>query len=84
MIERIYVVLEAVSIVICLHYLYGERFKLDMATICLLAIDMIIMQSIDYYGWTSILSLIIYPIFVIYCGIKFGFRILKIIVNMVL
>ena len=84
MIGRICLLLEALSIVICLHHLYGKKFKLDIATISLLAIDMIMMTTIDYFGWPSTLSIIIYPIIAIYCGIEFGFEFKKIIINNVL
>ena len=84
MIGRICLLLEALSIVICLHHLYGKKFKLDIATISLLAIDMIMMTTIDYFGWPSTLSIIIYPIIAIYCGIEFGFEWKKIIINNIL
>lgn len=84
MIERICLVLEALSIVICLHHLYGKKFKLDIATVILLAVDMIMMQAIDYYGLPSTLSLLIYPIIVVYCVVEFGFDIKKLIVYNVL
>ena len=67
--------LEALSIVLCLHHLYGERFKLDIRTVNLLAVDMIMMHMIDFYGLSGIISILIYPFIVIYCGLKFGFKI---------
>lgn len=84
MIQRICLVLEALSIVICLHHLYGEKFKLDIETTSLLAIDMIMMQTIDYYGLPSVLSVLIYPIIALYCGKKFGFNFRAIIINNIL
>lgn len=84
MIERIYVVLEALSIVICLHYLYGKKIQLDIATAALLAIDMILMQTIYFYRLPQTLSMFIYPIIIVYCGVEFGFNWKKLIVNNIL
>lgn len=76
--------LEALSIVLCLHHLYGERFKLDIRTVNLLAVDMIMMHMIDFYGLSGIISILIYPFIVIYCGLKFGFKIKLMLINIVL
>lgn len=84
MVTNICLLLEALSIVICLHHLYGEKFKLDIETISFLSIDMILMTSIDYYGIPKMCSLIIYPIIVLYCGREFGFRLKSLVVNLVL
>ncbi len=82
--ERICLVLEALSIVICLHHLYGQKFKFDIVTLSFLAIDMVMMQTIDFYQLPSVLSVFIYPIIGLYCGIKFGFKLREIIVNNIL
>lgn len=84
MITNVCLLLEALSIVVCLHHLYGEKFRLDIATVSLLSIDMIMMQAIDYYGLPSTFSMLFYPIIVIYCGVKFGFKIQELIVNNIL
>lgn len=84
MIGRICLLLEALSIVICLHHLYGEKFRLEIKTIGFLAIDMIIMTAINYFNWPRIFTMIIYPILFIYCGLRFGFKIKKMIVNNIL
>lgn len=81
MIGRVCLLLEALSIVICLHHLYGEKFKLDIKTVGFLAVDMIMMTAIDYYGLPSTLSIIIYLIIALYCGLEFGFEWKKIIIN---
>ncbi len=83
-VTNICLLLEALSIVICLHHLYGEKFRLDIETIILLSIDMILMTSIDYYGIPKMCSLIIYPIIALYCGRKFGFQLKSLVVNLVL
>lgn len=84
MIERVQLLLEVLSIVICLHYLYGEKFKLDIMTTILFSIDMIIMTAINYFQLSRIYTLIFYPIIIIYCGIRFGFKWREIIINNIL
>ena len=83
-ITNVCLLLEALSIVICLHHLYGEKFRLDIATVCLLAVDMIMMQAIDYFEWPSVWSVLIYFVVAIYCVIKFGTNIKALIINTIL
>lgn len=83
MVDRICVVLEALSIAVCLHRLYGKKFRFDIATASLMTVEMIMMQAIDYFGWPKELSMLFAPVVVIYCIIEFGFD-LKILINNVL
>ncbi len=82
-IQNVCLLLEALSVVICLHRLYGEKFKLDIVTISYLSIHMITMTAMNYLG-LSIYSMIGYPILAVYCSMKFGFKWKEILVNMVL
>ena len=84
MIERIYSLIDALAVLVCLHQLYGKKFRLDILTVSFLSIDMIIMTTIIYYELPKVYSLIIYPIIMIYCGIKFGFKWREIIINSIL
>lgn len=84
MVTNICLLLEALSIIYCLHCLYGEKFKLDIATTSFLAIDMIIMTIINYYELSKVYTMIIYPIIVIYCGVRFGFKLKEMITNVVI
>lgn len=84
MVDRICVVLEALSIAVCLHRLYGKKFRFDIATVSLMTIEMIMMQAIDYFGWPKELSMLFYPIIAGYCVIEFGFDLKELIINNVL
>ncbi len=84
MVDRICVVLEGLSIAVCLHRLYGKKFRFDIATVSLMTIEMIMMQAIDYFGWPKELSMLFYLVVAGYCVIEFGFDIKKLIVNNVL
>lgn len=80
-ITNVCLLLEMLSIVICLHHLYGEKLKLDIDTVCLLAIDMIMMQVIDYFSLSGVWSILVYLFVMLYCGRKFGFKIKIICIN---
>lgn len=84
MVDRICVVLEALSVVICLHHLYGKKFRFDIVTVSFLTIEMITMQAIDYFGWPSELSMLFYPVIAVYCVIEFGYDVRKLIINNIL
>lgn len=84
MITNICLLLEELSVLLCIHYLYGEKFKFDIKTTSYLAIYMIIMTIINYYDLHSVLSLITYLVIAIFCGLKFGFKWWIIITNTVL
>lgn len=76
--------LEVLTIVMCLHHLYGEEFRLDIVTVSFLSIDMIIMTVINYFGLPKTYTMVIYPIIVLYCGIRFGLHIKKMAINIIL
>ena len=76
--------LEVLSIVICLHHLYNEKVSFDIATISLLSIDMIIMTMINYLGLPKMYTIVIYPIIILYCGVRFGFEVKQLVINIVL
>lgn len=81
-IKNVCVLLEMFSIVFCLHYLYGRKFSLDMETVCLLAVDMLLMQVIETFGLPNTLSFCMYPVIAVYCKKKFDDGWKKIIINM--
>ncbi|MDD6201968.1 MAG: GHKL domain-containing protein [Lachnospiraceae bacterium] len=82
--SAIYSLLEILSMMICLSYLYGKRFKLDFPTVIVISLDVILMQAILYFGLPRMVSALIYPIIMIYCGFEYGFKIKEIIVNNIL
>jgi len=64
--------------------LYGEKVILDIKTVSFLSIYMVIMTTINYYDLPQTYTMIIYPIMIGYCGIKFGFKLKQLIVNNIL
>lgn len=83
-IKNVCLLLEALSILICLHHLYGEKFRLDIMTISYLSMHMIAMTTINYFELPKVYTIIMYPIFIVYCGVRFGFQIKKIVMNFIL
>lgn len=84
MITNICLLLEALSIVVCLHHLYGEKFRLDIVTLSYLAVDMIITSAINYYDLPKVYTMVMYPIIIIYCMMRFGCKIRALIINFIL
>lgn len=83
-IKNVCLLLEALSFVICLHHLYGEKLKLDIATISYLSIHMIVMAAINYLGLPNTYTMIMYLFLIVYCGVRFRFKWKEILTNMVL
>lgn len=84
MITNVCLLLEVMTIVFCIHAIYGEKFRLDIATVSFLAIYMVILTVVNYCELPQQYTLIMYPIMFVYCGIKFSFDIRTILLNMVL
>lgn len=84
MVVSLYLLFEILSIVLCLHYLYGESFRLDKITVSFLIIELTWMHLVYYLPIDNSFSMFIYPIIAIYCGIRFKSRIKEIVINEVL
>lgn len=84
MIERVCLLFEGLSIIICLHYLYGEKFTFNIVNTSYLVIHMIIVTAINYFNLPKASTIIVYPIIMLYCGIRFGFEWKKIFINNIL
>ncbi|MDE7334199.1 MAG: GHKL domain-containing protein [Lachnospiraceae bacterium] len=84
MITNICLLLEILSVLLCVHCLYGEKVKLDIVTTSFLAVYMIIMAAINYYGLPKGFTMFVHPIVAIYCGMRFGFKIRALIINNIL
>lgn len=83
-IQNVCLLLEALSFIFCLHYLYGEKIKLDIGTVSYLSIHMIIMVAINYLELPKTYTMIMYIFIAAYCGMRFGFKWKEMLANMVL
>lgn len=84
MVVSLYLLFEVLAVILCLHYLYDETVRFDAPTIVLILVELLWMNAMYQLEWNQGLSLLIYPMIMIYCGIKFGFDIKKLIVNNVM
>ena len=80
----IYVLFEALSVMFFIHYLYGQKMHFDLISVCFIVIDIVMMMTIQIFHLNSKLSLLIYPIIIVYCGMEFGFNVKAIFVNNIL
>lgn len=79
-----YALFEAMSIILCLHYLYGEKFRFEKISVYYLIIDVALMVIVYLLHVKSMWTLIIFPVIFIYSGFKFGFKWKSLIINNVL
>lgn len=84
MIGILSLLLEALSIVFCLYYLYGEKVHFKLKTIGYIIIDVVFMQCVNQLQLGKSWTWLIYPIIMAYCGLEFGFNIKKMVVNIVM
>lgn len=71
MITLISLVIEGVTIVVCLHRLYGQKIRLDMKTVCLVIIHVLFLGMFNFLEISRGAVGIIYIIYFVYCKAKF-------------
>lgn len=84
MIDVLSLLLEILAVVLCIHYLYGEKLKLDILTVGFIVIEMSYLLGVNQFAADNRWTLLMYPMVMLYCGIKFGANIKKILVNNIL
>lgn len=80
----LYVFFEAMSMIVCLHYLYGEKIYLDKFFVIYLSLDLSLMLMINRLNLPHQWSLIMLLLLILYSSLRFGFQIKKLIINNVL
>lgn len=80
----LYVVFEAIAVLLLLHTLYGKKICWNIYSIAFVVIDYILMLATKLFGVNQNLSVMIYPLLAIYCFVQFKSKIQEIIVNIVL
>lgn len=83
-ISLLYVVFEAMAVLLLLHTLYGKKICWNIYSIAFVVIDYILMLATKLFGVSQNLSVMIYPLLAIYCFVQFKSKIQEIIVNIVL
>lgn len=80
----IFVFLEAVTVLILLNALYGQKMHLDWISVLFIVCDCVLMSLIRFCGLNQNSSFIIYFALLVYCIMEFKTKISEMIVNMVL
>ena len=75
MFERVSWLAEIVNVVLCLHFLYGQKIKSRAATGILLVADWFVMEVISQYSLSQVNVVIVYILIWVYTIIEFGNRI---------
>lgn len=84
MIESIGFLLEILSILLCVHALYGKKIRLDIKNITAIAVDIILLQLIAEERIAAEMSMLAYLIVFCYCIVEFGFNKRELVVNNIL
>ncbi len=80
---HVVLVLEILSIVGCLHCLYGERFRLEIKTMTLIMLYMLLMETANYFMIHE-LALGVYVLVFLYSKVRFKCDVRKAFVNIIL
>lgn len=84
MLLKMILILEILSMLGCIHCIYGRKIELDINAIVLFLVLLIILEAANYFPLGNLLSLIIYiPIFA-YCKRVFKETIAQTFINLVL
>lgn len=75
---------EISSVLLCLSLLYGEKFRLDKMSVILIVLDIGLYALVAVYHLNDSLTVIMYPLIVLYCGFRFGWKWKPILVNNIL
>lgn len=71
MLLRIVLVTEILSSLICIHYLYGKKCKMDMSMLSLIIVLLIVLEAINYFQWNYLTTFVTHMILFVYCKKKF-------------
>lgn len=72
MLLHLSLVIEILSIIVCIHCIYGEKVKLDPLTVVSFLGILIWLEIVNYYDLNRACTCISYILFGIYCKKKFG------------
>lgn len=75
---------EILSVVYCLSLLYGEEFHLDRLSVGLILFDVIFYTMLSVFHLNDSLTVIMYPVIAIFCGLKYGWNWKPILINNIL
>lgn len=77
MLERIYWLLEIISLAICISSIYGVKIKIDIKTVVWIAIEVTFMGMLDREVITTKSYFVIYVLYILYVYIKFSLHLIQ-------
>lgn len=84
MADRFYLILEILAVLLCLHGLYGEKFKWNSYTILFVVIEFIAFQVEDTYNLVTYRKIILYVMLFVYSKLQFRSSLRKNVINYIL
>lgn len=84
MVVILYSLLELLSIIVCLFYLYDKKFRLNIKTVMFLIMGVIAISLIELNHLQSAYTMLLYILLIIYTGMEFGFHYKAMLVNILL
>ncbi len=81
---RLTLILEILSVIICLYRIYGRKVKFDIKTIILFLSLLITLDIMNFYQLSGQISWIVYVMIFVYCKCRFKESITKTVVNIIL
>ncbi len=81
MITKIYLVIEALTMILCLQLLYGRRFSLSRKAVAFIVAQVVFLESIRFWQLDRIYSLLLYGLIFFYCAWEYGWKPAALLVN---
>lgn len=81
MLLHLSLVIEILSIIVCIHCIYGEKFKLDPVTVVSFLGILIWLEIVNYYDLNRVYTCGSYILFFIYCKKRFKKNIIATFIN---
>lgn len=71
MVERLYLLLEIVAILICAGNIFGKRFTLDILTCMYIFVNILAIQILTFLGVFHVYGYVLYLLLLLYCFIEY-------------
>ena len=84
MLLHLSLVIEILSIIVCIHCIYGEKVKLDLLTVVSFLLILILMEIINFYQFDRLYTCISDAVILLYCKLRFMETIWKTFLRMCL
>lgn len=84
MVERLYLLLEIVAILICAGNIFGKRFTLDILTCMYIFVNILAIQILTFLGVFHVYGYVLYLLLLLYCFIEYKTAMIEGIIRFIL